>query len=57
MEQTKIKITIMRERPTGYVIQLEDGEAEMLIPKAAFTKRVEAGIYEVSNPNFLLRRI
>lgn len=53
MTDHKVSITILAEQPVGYLIQLESTQTTMLVPKKAFIRRIEAGVYDVSNLKFL----
>jgi hypothetical protein len=57
MNDQKVTVTILKELPEGYLIKLDDTNSTTIMPKKSFIRRVEAGIYDVSNLNFLTRSI
>ena len=57
MTDQKVSVTILEEKPVGYLIQLESTQSTMLIPKKTLIRRVEAGVYEVTNLEFLQKAI
>jgi len=57
MPDSKVNVTILEELPTGYMVRMEAKKTTILIPKKAFIRRVEAGIYEVTNQQFLTKAL
>jgi hypothetical protein len=57
MTDQKVSITILAEKPVGYLIKLESTQTTMLIPKKVFIRRIEAGVYDVTNLKFLQKAI
>ena len=57
MNDQKLSITILEERPVGYLVKLESSQSTMIIPKKAFIRRIEAGVYDVTNLKFLQQAI
>ena len=57
MADEKIPVTIVEELPTGYLVRVGEKISTSFIPKKVFIRRIEAGIYEVSNRQFLTRMI
>jgi len=53
MSDQKIHVKILEEKPIGYVIEITDRQSTMIVPKKTFIKRVERGMYDVSNIGFL----
>lgn len=57
MIDDKVQVTILEELPTGYMVRMDDGKSTTFISKKSFIRRVEAGIYNVSNLNFLTKAL
>ncbi len=57
MNDEKISVTIMEELAVGYLVKIDEKNSTVVMPKKSFIRRVEAGIYEVSNLNFLTKAI
>ncbi len=57
MEEPKLKVKIIEEKPVGYVIELIAKRTTMVVPKKTFVKRVERGVYDVMNLNKLMNSI
>ncbi len=57
MTTEQIPVTIIEEKPTGYLVKLVETEVEIVVPKKVFIRRTEAGIYDVKNRNFLTKAI
>ena len=49
MSDQKITVKIIEEKPVGYVIEILDKQSTMTVPKKTFLKRVERGMYDVTN--------
>lgn len=47
-----VKVKIIRKKPTGYLVELLDSNQQVQIARLAFEKRVDMGLYEVTNPTF-----
>ena len=56
MEES-IPVRIISEKPVGYEVEIINNHATVMIPKGTFIKRIEAGIYDVQNLNFLTRNM
>lgn len=50
-------VTIVDRKPTGYMVQFSENSAPMLISKNTFLRRVENGVYHVTNDQILSRTI
>ncbi len=57
MNDEQISVTILKELAVGYLVKIDKKNSTIVIPKKSFIRRVEAGIYEVSNLNFLTKAI
>lgn len=57
MNDEQISVTILEELAVGYLVKIDKKNSTVVIPKKSFIRRVEAGIYEVSNLNFLTKAI
>lgn len=57
MTYNKVLVTIVEELPTGYMVKMDNKNTATFISKKTFIRRVEAGIYEVSNLHFLTKAI
>ncbi len=49
MSDQKITVKIIEEKPVGYVIEIIEKHSTMVVPKKTFMKRVERGMYDVTN--------
>jgi len=57
MSDQRISVTILEEKPVGYLIEMDDTHRTSVIPKRVFIRRIEAGVYDVSNIQFLRKAI
>jgi len=57
MSDQKITVKIIEEKPVGYVIEIIDKQSTMTVPKKTFLRRVERGMYDVTNIAKLMTRL
>ncbi len=57
MMEDRIPVRIICEKPVGYEVEIINNQSTVMIPKGTFIKRIEAGIYDVENMNFLTKHI
>ena len=57
MMEERIPVRIISEKPVGYEVEIIDNHSTVMIPKSTFIKRIEAGIYDVQNLNFLTKSL
>ena len=57
MMEDRIPVRIISEKPVGYEVEIINNHATVMIPKGTFIKRIEAGIYDVQNLNFLTKSL
>ena len=57
MMEDRIPVRIICEKPVGYEVEIIDKHSTVMIPKGTFIRRIEAGIYDVENLNFLTKSI
>ena len=57
MTDQRLSVTILEEQPVGYLVKLESTQNTMIIPKKTFIRRIEAGVYDVTNLKFLQKAL
>ncbi len=52
--QEKISVRIIEEKPIGYLIEILSKQTTMVVPKKTFIRRVERGMYDVTNMGLIM---
>lgn len=52
-----VQIKIVEEKPVGYLIEHINNNRQELVPKQTLMKRVQIGMYDLINRNFIRHKL